>query len=93
MGPKQLGNSFAMSRRHHSLEARWPNTEHALRQMARREIQAADVEAVLRNPSKMEPAEEGATNYWGLGPSGYRVRVTVNPDGSIKTVAWADRRK
>jgi len=70
------------------------NSDHANKQMRDRGIARGDVDAVLAAPEKMAPGDNGATNYWGYGPSGYRVRVTVADDGlTIITVAWADYRK
>lgn len=69
-------------------------TKHAKQQMAVRGITLADADEVLVNPMRVEPGDDGALNFWGYGPSGYRVRVPVAPDGvHIKTVAWADYRK
>ena len=69
-------------------------SKHAKKQMAIRGIARADADAVLANPTKTAAGLDGATNFWGYGPSGYRVRVTVADDGdTIKTVAWADYRK
>lgn len=46
------------------------------------------------SPEKISPGADGAMNYYGLGASGYRLRVTLSSDGTtIKTLAWADRRK
>lgn len=69
-------------------------TAHARRRMAQRGILESDALAVLQNPDKRAPGDDGATNFWGYGPSsGYRIRVTQAADGNIKTVAWADHRK
>ncbi len=68
--------------------------EHALLRMRMRGIPPLDAMAVVMNPQKVAPGHAGRTNYWGVGPScRYRIRVTVNQDGSIRTVAWADPRK
>ena len=62
--------------------------------MTVRGIAQADADEVLKNPMKVEPSDDGAVNFWGYGLSGYRVRVTVAPDGAhVKTVAWADYRR
>jgi hypothetical protein len=62
--------------------------------MRLREIETSDVEAVLAVPQKVTAGDDGATNYYGVGPSGFRARVTVAADGfTIETVAWADQRK
>jgi len=68
--------------------------QHAIDQMNDRGILRSDAEAVVRNPDKIEPGYDSRTNFWGYGPvCGYRIRVTVNADGTVKTVAWADNRK
>jgi len=62
--------------------------------MKKRGIPQSDAEAVLAKPDKTSPGDNGATNHYGYGPaSGYRIRVTTAPNGTVKTVAWADRRK
>jgi hypothetical protein len=69
-------------------------TKHAKQRMKRRGITEGDVAAVLASPTKIAPGDNSATNYWGYGPSGYRIRVTVAPNRlHIKTVTWADCRK
>lgn len=61
--------------------------------MRQRCIDATDVEAVLTSPEKISGGNHGMTNYYGMGITGYRLRVTISPDGStVVTVAWADRR-
>jgi len=66
---------------------------HALMQMTRRVITVADVEAVLSAPRQVAQGERNCLNYWGYGPSGYRLRVTVCGGRVISTVCWADWRK
>ncbi len=68
-------------------------TTHALDQMEERTITKADVEAVLARPTKEAPGLNGATNYWGYGPSKKRIRVTIDRTRTrIITVANADSR-
>lgn len=67
---------------------------HARRRMRLRGIRESDVVFVVTRPTKIASGDYGAMNYWGNCPeSGYRIRVTVYPDGGVGTVAWADRRK
>ena len=66
---------------------------HALWRMTVRSITVEDVEAVLARPRKVAQGEGNCLNYWGYGPSGYRLRVTVCGGTVISTVTWADSRK
>jgi hypothetical protein len=69
------------------------HSQHALDQMALRAISREDVDAVITQPSKIAPGDDGCVNLWGRGPSGKRIRVTLSPDRTvIITVANADSR-
>lgn len=69
-------------------------SSHATRRMLRRGISQEDVEAVLQAPTKTAPGHDGNINHYGIGPSGYRIRVTVSPNGlRVVTICWADQRK
>lgn len=67
---------------------------HAIFRMRERGIPLSDAEAVVKNPTKSLPGYNGSTNLWGIGPkSGYRIRVTLDRNRLVATVAWADPRK
>ena len=69
-------------------------SDHALMRMRERGIYPSDIEAALAAPQKIKPGRRGCINYFGIGRSRFRLRVTVLPDGAtIKTVGWADSRK
>jgi hypothetical protein len=60
-------------------------TDHALKEMARREITQQDVKAVLANPEQMELVREGRAVYqakleMGEPPKTYILRVFIDID-------------
>jgi hypothetical protein len=62
--------------------------------MRHRRIPESDVAVVCSWPSTVIEGRKGAKTFYGQGPaSGYRIRVTVCPDGTVKSAAFADWRK
>jgi hypothetical protein len=44
--------------------------KHAIERMQERGIRRSDADAVVANPIKIAPGQNGATNYWGFDSNG-----------------------
>ena len=65
-----------------------------MEQMRERRIPESDVAVVYSWPSTVVEGRGGVKTHYGQGPaSGYRIRVTLGADGTVKTAAFADWRK
>jgi len=61
--------------------------------MLERRISWADVLAVVANPVKVTLGHSGRANYFGYTAGRRRIRVTVEADGAVITVALAQTRQ
>ena len=69
-------------------------SKYAIKQMRRRRIPESDAAVVAAWPAAVVEGRNGVKTFYGQGPaSGYRIRVTVSSDGTVKSAAFADWRK
>jgi hypothetical protein len=65
---------------------------HVIARMMQRQISWDDIVTVVANPQKVTSGHSGRTNYYGYVAGRRRLRVTLDADGSVVTVANAQSR-
>jgi hypothetical protein len=63
---------------------------HLVLRLVQRRVTWSEIDAVVANPQKTVAAKFGRTNYFGV-VNGRRLRVTVDSEGFVWTVAIAER--
>ncbi len=72
------------------LPASTEDATHTVQRMLERRIDWTEVVAVVANPDKSVPGHSGRMNHYRI-VNGRRLRVTLDPDGAVWTVAIAGR--
>jgi hypothetical protein len=66
---------------------------HVVARMLQRGISWSDVLAVVARPTKTTAGHSGRMNYFGYAEGRRRIRVTLDADGAVVTVANAQTRQ
>jgi hypothetical protein len=66
---------------------------HVVARMLQREISWSDILAVVAKPTKTTAGHSGRMNYFGYAEGRRRIRVTLDADGAVVTVAKAQTRQ